>query len=132
MLGGSLSKKEFLAAVESQRAGAAAGDDDLGPEILKQAPEWLLTPLFELLLATWETECPLQCLKTVILAPLIKDNSKSLLDPANYRPIALIGCILKLFESILTARLTNYFEGPWGTHFLRCDDRVQTRKINPR
>ena len=50
-------------------------------------------------------------LKVLIIAPLLKDKKKDHTDPANYRPIALIVCIFKLFESIIQSRISNFAEG---------------------
>ena len=41
--------------------------------------------------------------------PIFKDKG-SKLDPKNYRPIALLSCIGKMFTSILNDRLNVYFE----------------------
>ena len=106
-----ISREEFDVAVKVQRADAAAGADGISPRIIKHAPDWLLDHLYEILAMAWQTEAPLKSLKLVILAPLIKDPQKDVRDPNNYRPIALIMAILKLFETILQERLSDFFEG---------------------
>ena len=106
-----ISRSEFNEAVKSQRAEAAAGADGISPRVIKSAPEWLLDYIFEILAKAWDTEAPLKTLKMVILAPLLKDPQKDIRDPNNYRPIALIMSLLKLFETILQRRLSDFFEG---------------------
>ena len=72
---------------------------------------WLRNHLFAILSAAWRTECPMASLKTVILAPLLKNSDKDITDPANYRPIALLMALLKLYESIIQSRISSFFEG---------------------
>ena len=106
-----ITRNEFDTAVEAQRADAAAGADEISPKIIKNAPTWLLDHIFVILKLAWETEAPLECLKKVILAPLLKDPDKDTTDPGNYRPIALLMALLKLFETMVQKRLSDFFEG---------------------
>ena len=106
-----ITKAEFGEALKRQRADAAPGDDEISSKILKMAPPWLTDHIHNLLSACWETEHPMDAFKTLIIAPLLKDKKKDHADPSNYRPIALITSILKLYESIIQHRITNFAEG---------------------
>ena len=49
-------------------------------------------------------------MKTCILVPLLKDFKGDIHDPSNFRPIALMCTLLKLYQSILNERLCRFLE----------------------
>ena len=49
-------------------------------------------------------------LKEVILRPFIKDVTKDIHDPNNYRTISLLNTILKIYEGIIHKRLICFLE----------------------
>ena len=44
------------------------------------------------------------------MVPFLKNPDKNKLDPSNYRPIALLSNFLKLYQSVLDARLSRFLE----------------------
>ena len=68
-------------------------------------------PLFgKILELFWHLEKIPKALKKIILVPLLKDPDKDIHDCSNYRPIALVSCLLKLYQSILNRRLLKFAE----------------------
>ena len=45
------------------------------------------------------------------IKPLLKDRKGDLHDPGNFRPIALLSHLFKLYEGILNKRLVDFLEG---------------------
>lgn len=90
--------------------GKAKGDDKIPNELLKIA-ESLLSPLF----ATLFNQCmtlsyyPPQW-KNAITAIIRKHDKPDYSEPGAYRPIALLSCISKVFETLLTRRLAHWAE----------------------
>ena len=69
-----------------------------------------LEALHKLILLFWKLEHTPTALKKSILVPFLKNPDKNKLDPANYRPIALLSNFLKLYHSVLDARLSRFLE----------------------
>ncbi|UYV74155.1 hypothetical protein LAZ67_11002260 [Cordylochernes scorpioides] len=90
------------------RHGKAAGFDDIMNEAIKALPKDYLISLkdiFNRILRT--SEFPTTWLKSVI-QPIFKNGDPD--DPSNYRGIALLSNIAKLFTSILKSRLGSWIE----------------------
>ncbi|UYV63861.1 hypothetical protein LAZ67_2005844 [Cordylochernes scorpioides] len=88
--------------------GKATGFDDIMNEAIKALPKDYLTSLkdiFNRILRT--SEFPTTWLKSVI-QPIFKNGDPD--DPSNYRGIALLSNISKLFTSILKSRLGSWIE----------------------
>ena len=99
---------KLIRAIKGLKNGKSPGLDGISNEALKSlTPKWLnyLTEFFNgvLLLGKVPEEW-----STIEIAPLLKQGDPS--DPGNYRGIALISCIAKLFTSILNTRLTEWAE----------------------
>ena len=106
-----ISRAEFDSALEMQRKNSAPGFDSVVPEMLSKSPDTLKAHLFRLLQQSFASESSLDCLKKILIAPIIKDNDGDLHDHGNFRPIALLSNIFKLYESILNRRLIDFLEG---------------------
>ncbi|UYV67449.1 hypothetical protein LAZ67_5000633 [Cordylochernes scorpioides] len=90
------------------RHGKAAGFDDIMNEAIKTLPKDYLISLkdiFNRILRT--SEFPTTWLKSVI-QPIFKNGDPD--DPSNYRGIALLSNIAKLFTLILKSRLGSWIE----------------------
>ncbi|UYV84400.1 hypothetical protein LAZ67_X002020 [Cordylochernes scorpioides] len=90
------------------RHGKAAGFDDIMNEAIKALPKNYLISLkdiFNRILRT--SEFPTTWLKSVI-QPIFKNGDPD--DPSNYRGIALLSNLAKLFTSILKSRLGSCIE----------------------
>ena len=66
--------------------------------------------LHELILIFWHLEKVPEALKTMILVPLIKDSDQDCSDPSNFRPIALMSNLLKIYQSIINSRISKMLE----------------------
>ena len=58
--------------------------------------------------AVWKTKHAPDVWKGTFVSPLFKQGEKD--DPANYRPIALMSCLLKVFERVIDSRLRAFCE----------------------
>ena len=105
-----ITRAEFDLALKSQRNNSAPGFDSVVPQMLSMGPENFKTHVFRLLKQTFASESNLKCLKKILIAPIIKDHEGDVHDPGNFRPIALLSNIFKLYESILNRRLIDFLE----------------------
>ena len=84
----------------------AYGPDGVPPIVLRKCASVLapcLVKLFQLCLST--STFP-SCWKFVYIQPVPKQGDRS--NPSNYRPIALISCLSKVFESILNRKILKH------------------------
>ena len=58
----------------------------------------------------WTIEKAPEKFKEIIIRPFIKDADKDQTNPSNYRPVALLNVIMKLYEHIIKERLIKYLE----------------------
>ena len=119
-LDGPITREEVFAAVRRLKSGTAPGVDGVTTTILKMASSAVgtsklgpdnpvvdsLTTLFNFI---FKNESWPERWATGIIFPLYKQGSR--LDPGNYRPIALLSVIGKLFGSVVESRLSNWAEG---------------------
>ncbi|XP_050710739.1 uncharacterized protein LOC126995293 [Eriocheir sinensis] len=85
----------------------AYGPDGVPPIVLKNCASVLspcLVKLFRLCLST--STFP-SCWKYAFIQPVPKKGDRS--NPSNYRPIALLSCLSKAFESILNRKIQKHF-----------------------
>ena len=66
--------------------------------------------LHNLFLIFWNLEKIPASLKIMTLVPLLKDPEKDNADPSNFRPIALMSNLLKIYQSILNRRVIDFLE----------------------
>ncbi|UYV78505.1 hypothetical protein LAZ67_16001805 [Cordylochernes scorpioides] len=99
---------EIAREIASLKNNKAAGYDSIPNEAIKALPEnslILLSNLFNKILT--KSQVPSQWSKTII-QPIFKNGDPN--APSNYRGIALISNLSKLFTSILKNRLSNWIE----------------------
>lgn len=98
--------KEIIKAINSLKMGKAKGLDGILNEMLKHSRDTItpcLLKIFNYILSS--SEYP-NMWKISFIKPLFK--SKNPLDPANYRGIAIMSCLAKLFNKILNNRLDKF------------------------
>ncbi|UYV68143.1 K02A2.6-like [Cordylochernes scorpioides] len=103
-----ISPLEIAREIASLKNNKAAGYDSIPNEAIKDLPEnglILLSNLFNKILT--KSQVPSQWSKTII-QPIFKNGDPN--APSNYRGIALISNLSKLFTSILKNRLSNWIE----------------------
>uniref|UniRef100_A0A674E5U0 Reverse transcriptase domain-containing protein n=1 Tax=Salmo trutta TaxID=8032 RepID=A0A674E5U0_SALTR len=86
----------------------SAGLDNLDPFFLKLFAEIIATPITSLFnLSFVSSEIPIDW-KAAAVIPLFKGGDT--LDPNCYRPISILPCLSKVFESQVNKQITDYFE----------------------
>uniref|UniRef100_A0A674C311 Reverse transcriptase domain-containing protein n=1 Tax=Salmo trutta TaxID=8032 RepID=A0A674C311_SALTR len=86
----------------------SAGLDNLDPFFLKLSAEIIATPITSLFnLSFVSSEIPIDW-KAAAVIPLFKGGDT--LDPNCYRPISILPCLSKVFESQVNKQITDYFE----------------------
>ena len=84
----------------------APGHDEIRPKEILALSEPALKVLHSFLLAFWRVGKVPESLKICILVPFLKDSDGDNHDPSNFRPIALIPFLTKIYQSIILRRLT--------------------------
>ena len=98
------SMQELKECINSLQTDKSMGDDDIHNSFLKNLPDTKMNELLELINLTWEkSEIPSQWKKSLII-PILKDGKEPDL-PDSYRPVALISCISKVAEKMISNRL---------------------------
>ena len=101
-----ISSKDVFSALSGLDSRKAYGPDGVPPVVLKNCAS-VLTPclgkLFRLCLSTCTFP---SCWKFALIQPVPKKGDRS--QPSNYRPIALISCLSKVFESILNRKFQRH------------------------
>lgn len=94
---------DILNALNHLDIAKGSGPDGIPPTFLKTLATELSAPLFWLFNMSLESGVFPQVWKTSFLVPIFKSGKKS--DIRNYRGIALISCIPKLFEAIVNEKM---------------------------
>lgn len=97
---------ELHRAIRSLRPGKAAGPDGISSEFLMALPEPWLFFILDLFNNILDSETVPTSWSNALLTMIHKKGDQ--LDPHNYRGIALMGCVTKLFTSMLKARLQGW------------------------
>jgi exonuclease III len=84
----------------------ASGHDSITTEILKLCASYICIPLTHVINLSFVEGIFPKDLKYSIVKPMFKKGDKQ--DPCNYRPIALIPIMSKIFEKAFHARLNNF------------------------
>ena len=98
-----LSDQEVRNALKSLDASKGPGPDKIAPVFLKNLADELTTPLLYLFNMSLGNGTFPERWKSSYLIPIFKSGAKS--DIRNYRGIAIISCIPKLFESIVNEKI---------------------------
>ena len=110
----SITLGEVLAGLKRLRNGRASGVDGLPAELLRYAkaeagPVHVLAPvLVDVLNAAFTCGALPAAVNGSLVTPVHKKGSK--VDPLNYRPIAVTQSVMRLYASILNARLMTFAE----------------------
>ena len=83
------------------------GIDGIATKILKAASEYIASPLSKLMNNCIKNGVFPDSLKIANVIPVFKSGERDVLS--NYRPISILPCISKVFEKIISKRLTDYF-----------------------
>ena len=70
----------------------------------------ILTFLHKMMQHLWTEEKVPEKFKEIVLRPFIKDADKDPTKPSNYRPVALLNVLMKVYEHIIKVRLETYLE----------------------
>lgn len=100
------SEREVSMAIEALKNKFSSGWDEISPNLLKYCSEELSYPLTFLINQSFQQGKFPTKLKLTVVKPLYKKEDPSSLN--NYRPIALIPAISKVFEKIALSRLTSH------------------------
>jgi hypothetical protein len=118
-LDGVITRQEVFSAIRKLKSGKAPGVDGVTTTILKMAADAVGTsklkgfnPVVDSLVLLFNyvfaNEVWPERWATGIIFPLYKEGSR--LEPGNYRPIALLSVIGKLFGSVVESRLSSWSE----------------------
>ena len=86
----------------------ALGPDSISPHILKKCASQLAAPLARIFNTCIEQQVWPKLWKKARVVAIHKKNSRTLVE--NYRPISLLSIIGKIYEKILTKRLTDHLD----------------------
>ena len=109
-INGNITEVETGDALTKSSVGKSPNDDKVLNEMLKKARDVLLPALTLLCNIIWLLEVVSPDWKLTLLCPVYKKKSR--FDPINYRPIALLSNLYKLFERILDARIRSIIHLP--------------------
>ena len=93
--------------IEHLKNKTSTGTDGISNKLIKTAKNELIKPLTIIINQMLHTGIFPEPLKISKVVPLYKANDQMLLS--NYRPIALLPSLSKIFEYVLLEQLTNYF-----------------------
>jgi hypothetical protein len=100
--------KEVLEMIKKLKLKTAPGEDWITMEAIKYAGQEVMIAITRLFQRMWsEGKVPDDLQKSIII-PLYKKGEKT--HTVNYRPIALLNCIFKVYEKILENRLRAFNE----------------------
>ena len=95
--------------VKNLGVNKAFGPDDIHTRFIKEGGPPLITAIYCLLKCSWDNRCFPTNWKLGYISPIPK-TQKPTSDPKDYRPIALLNIIGKIYEKILTNALTQFTE----------------------
>lgn len=98
-----ISVQDILSGLKGLDATKSAGPDEIPPVFMKKLAVELTSPLFWLFNMSLKSGKFPKIWKKSFLVPIYKSGKKT--DIRNYRGIAIISCIPKLFESIVNRKL---------------------------
>ena len=92
----------------------ATGHDNIPPKLVKIGASILCKPITYLVNMSIKTSVFPDTLKRAEVTPIYK--KEDMLDKKNYRPVSVLPCISKVYESILLDQLGQYFEPLLSPH----------------
>ena len=103
----SIDKHKVMKIIEHLKNKTSTGTDGISNKLIKTAKNELIKPLTIIINQMLHTGIFPEPLKLSKAVPLYKANDQMLLS--NYRPIALLPSLSKIFEYVLLEQLTSYF-----------------------
>jgi hypothetical protein len=101
-----ISSRDVLSTLSGLNTQKAYGPDGIPPVILKNCASVLTPCLGKLFRLCLSTQTFPSCWKYALIQPVPKKGDRA--QPSNYRPIALVSCLSKVFESILNSKILKY------------------------
>lgn len=101
-------ENELINEINSLKSGVSSGEDGVTSEVLKYNHQHLLQPLKHIINCIFYSGVYPDALKTAIIVPIHKQGERGL--TSNYRPIALISSISKLFEKCIKHKVMLFLE----------------------
>lgn len=86
----------------------ATGYDEIPTTVLKKCADAISAPISELINLCFKRESFPDVLKYTVIKPVHKKGNKE--DISNYRPIALVSTIDKIFEKVILFRMINFIK----------------------
>jgi hypothetical protein len=105
---------EYMEIIAQLKTKKAVGPDQISNELIKQGGHELLSRVYRILVAVWESETMPEEWKTGLLIPLLKKGDPT--QCSNYRGIMLLNTTYKILTSIIRKRLTEYTETKLGEY----------------
>lgn len=100
---------ELTSAITSAKKGSAPGADNICYEFLKHLSATACRYLLNIYNDLWKTKTFINEWRNSIVIPILKTGEDPT-NPNSYRPIALTSVLCKIFERLVTNRLTYYVE----------------------
>ena len=105
-----ISREEVEKCVKRQKNGKAAGPDGIPYEFYKHGGEVVIDSMTKLFNRVWEGERVPKKWNECRVTLIHKGGHKCKSELKNYRPIALVNTIGKVFSAVLNERLCNWIE----------------------
>ncbi|KAH0818193.1 hypothetical protein GEV33_004600 [Tenebrio molitor] len=102
-----LSYDEYME-IAQLKTKKAAGPEQISNELIKQGGHELLSRVYRILVAVWQSETMPEEWRTGLLIPLLKKGDPT--QCSNYRGIMLLNTTYKILTSIIRKRLTEHTE----------------------
>jgi hypothetical protein len=103
-----ITENETMCLINSVRADCSVGPDGISSKIIKLAKKELVYPLTHLINISIATGVFPKSLKDAFIVPLHKEGDCQ--EPQNYRPIAILNVLSKLYERAVNIQLMRYLE----------------------
>ena len=98
-------EEDVVESIKNLSATSAAGPDDIPAVLFKKCPA-LITPITGMWKKSLDSgEIP-EGLKLGMITPIYKEGTRG--DAKNYRPVALTSHLIKVFERVLTRKISEY------------------------
>ena len=103
-----VTQAEVYSKIKKLNTNKATGHDQIPSKLLKPIAEIISRPLTNSINRSIDTTIFPTNLKKAEVYP--KDKKPDLLNIKNYRPLSILTSVSKIFESVLTEQLVDYFE----------------------